>query len=130
MPRFRKAALEIANEYAKQLRRITVPRQLARETPSAGAMFAIRSWPVVLDEIAGFRAEGLHDAAARCRHSGRVSGLVRRRGTSGVAALGLGRCPRRSRPRFGSRRLAVAASLWVAFPSYAYRPGELATSDA
>jgi hypothetical protein len=33
MPRFRKAALEIANDYAKQLRRITVPRRLAREAP-------------------------------------------------------------------------------------------------
>jgi CRISPR-associated protein Cas1 len=33
MPRFRKAALEIANDYAKQLRRITVPRRLVREVP-------------------------------------------------------------------------------------------------
>jgi hypothetical protein len=33
MPRFRKAALEIANDYAKQLRRITVPRRLIREAP-------------------------------------------------------------------------------------------------
>lgn len=33
MPRFRKAALEIANDYAKQLRRITVPRRLVREAP-------------------------------------------------------------------------------------------------
>src|SRR5580700_5304357 len=33
MPRFRKAALEIANDYAKQLRRITVPRRSAREAP-------------------------------------------------------------------------------------------------
>src|ERR1700733_10820854 len=32
MPRFRKAALEIANDYAKELRRITVPRRLVRET--------------------------------------------------------------------------------------------------
>ncbi|MFZ0366012.1 MAG: CRISPR-associated endonuclease Cas1, partial [Candidatus Cybelea sp.] len=32
MPRFAKAALEIANDYAKQLRRITVPRRLIRET--------------------------------------------------------------------------------------------------
>ena len=31
MPRFCKAALEIANDYAKQLRRITVPRRLVRE---------------------------------------------------------------------------------------------------
>jgi hypothetical protein len=33
MPRFRKAALEIANDYAKQLHRITVPRRLVREAP-------------------------------------------------------------------------------------------------
>jgi CRISPR-associated protein Cas1 len=33
MPRFRKAALEIANDYAKELRRITVPRRLIREAP-------------------------------------------------------------------------------------------------
>lgn len=33
MPRFRKAALEIANDYAKQLRRITVLRRLVREAP-------------------------------------------------------------------------------------------------
>ena len=33
MPRFRKAASEIANDYAKQLRRITVPRRLVREAP-------------------------------------------------------------------------------------------------
>ncbi|MGC1758021.1 MAG: CRISPR-associated endonuclease Cas1, partial [Candidatus Cybelea sp.] len=33
MPRFRKAALEIANDYAKRLRRITVPRRLVREAP-------------------------------------------------------------------------------------------------
>ncbi len=33
MPRFRKAALELANDYAKQLRRITVPRRLVREAP-------------------------------------------------------------------------------------------------
>jgi hypothetical protein len=33
MPRFRKATLEIANDYAKQLRRITVPRRLIREAP-------------------------------------------------------------------------------------------------
>src|SRR5579863_5840172 len=33
MPRFRKAALEIANDYAKKLRRITVPRRLVREAP-------------------------------------------------------------------------------------------------
>lgn len=33
MPRFRKATLEIANDYAKQLRRITVPRRLLREAP-------------------------------------------------------------------------------------------------
>jgi hypothetical protein len=33
MPRFRKAALEIANDYAKQLRRINVPRRLVREAP-------------------------------------------------------------------------------------------------
>jgi CRISPR-associated endonuclease Cas1 len=33
MPRFRKAALEIANDYAKELRRITVPRRLVREAP-------------------------------------------------------------------------------------------------
>jgi hypothetical protein len=33
MPRFRKAALEIANDYVKQLRRITVPRRLVREAP-------------------------------------------------------------------------------------------------
>jgi CRISPR-associated protein Cas1 len=33
MPRFRKAALETANDYAKQLRRITVPRRLVREAP-------------------------------------------------------------------------------------------------
>ncbi len=33
MPRFRKAALELANDYAKQLRRITVPRRLVREGP-------------------------------------------------------------------------------------------------
>jgi hypothetical protein len=33
MSRFRKAALEIANDYAKQLRRITVPRRLVREAP-------------------------------------------------------------------------------------------------
>lgn len=31
MPRFRKATLEIANDYAQQLRRITVPRRLVRE---------------------------------------------------------------------------------------------------
>ncbi|MGA8575267.1 MAG: CRISPR-associated endonuclease Cas1 [Candidatus Cybelea sp.] len=33
MPRFRKAALEIANDYAKQLQRITVPRRLIRVAP-------------------------------------------------------------------------------------------------
>jgi CRISPR-associated protein Cas1 len=33
MPRFRKATLEIANDYAKQLRGITVPRRLVREAP-------------------------------------------------------------------------------------------------
>jgi CRISPR-associated endonuclease Cas1 len=33
LPRFRTAALEIANDYAKQLRRITVPRRLIREAP-------------------------------------------------------------------------------------------------
>jgi CRISPR-associated endonuclease Cas1 len=33
MPRFRKAALEVANDYAKQLRRIIVPRRLVREAP-------------------------------------------------------------------------------------------------
>ncbi len=33
MPRLRKARLEIANDYAKQLRRITVPRRLVREAP-------------------------------------------------------------------------------------------------
>lgn len=33
MPRFRKATLEIANDYAKQLRRISVPRPLVREAP-------------------------------------------------------------------------------------------------
>lgn len=33
MPRFAKASLEIANDYAKQLRRITVPRRLVREAP-------------------------------------------------------------------------------------------------
>jgi hypothetical protein len=33
MPRFRKAALEIATDYAKQLRRIAVPRRLVREAP-------------------------------------------------------------------------------------------------
>jgi CRISPR-associated endonuclease Cas1 len=33
MPRFGKAALEIAYDYAKQLRRITVPRRLVREAP-------------------------------------------------------------------------------------------------
>jgi CRISPR-associated protein Cas1 len=33
MPRFRSAALEIANDYAKQLRLITVPRRLVREAP-------------------------------------------------------------------------------------------------
>lgn len=33
MPRFRNATLEIANAYAKQLRRITVPRRLIREAP-------------------------------------------------------------------------------------------------
>jgi CRISPR-associated endonuclease Cas1 len=33
MPRFRNAALELANDYAKQLRRITVPRRLVREAP-------------------------------------------------------------------------------------------------
>jgi hypothetical protein len=33
MPRFRKATLEIANDYAKQLRRITVPRRLVRKAP-------------------------------------------------------------------------------------------------
>jgi CRISPR-associated endonuclease Cas1 len=33
MPRFGKAALEIANDYAKQLRRIAVPRRLVREAP-------------------------------------------------------------------------------------------------
>ena len=33
MPRFRKATLEIANDYAKQLRRIAVPRRLVREAP-------------------------------------------------------------------------------------------------
>ena len=31
MPRFRRAALEIANDYAKQLRRITEPLRLIRE---------------------------------------------------------------------------------------------------
>jgi hypothetical protein len=33
MPRFAKAALEIANDYAKQLHRIAVPRRLVREAP-------------------------------------------------------------------------------------------------
>jgi len=33
MPRFCKAALELANDYAKQLRRIAVPRRLVREAP-------------------------------------------------------------------------------------------------
>lgn len=33
MPRFRKAALELANDYAKELRRIAVPRRLVREAP-------------------------------------------------------------------------------------------------
>ncbi len=33
MPRFRKATFEMANDYAKQLRRITVPRRLVREAP-------------------------------------------------------------------------------------------------
>jgi hypothetical protein len=33
MPRFAKAAFELANDYAKQLRRITVPRRLVREAP-------------------------------------------------------------------------------------------------
>ncbi len=33
MPKFRKAALELANDYAKELRRITVPRRLVREGP-------------------------------------------------------------------------------------------------
>ena len=33
MPRFGRAALEIANDYAKQLRRITVLRRLVREAP-------------------------------------------------------------------------------------------------
>lgn len=33
MPRFAKAALEIANDYAKQLRRIIVQRRLVREAP-------------------------------------------------------------------------------------------------
>jgi CRISPR-associated endonuclease Cas1 len=33
IPRFAKAALEIANEYVKLLRRINVPRRLAREAP-------------------------------------------------------------------------------------------------
>jgi CRISPR-associated protein Cas1 len=33
MPRFAKAALEIANDYAKQLQRIRVPRRLVREAP-------------------------------------------------------------------------------------------------
>ncbi len=33
MPRFREATLAIANDYAKQLRRISVPRRLVREAP-------------------------------------------------------------------------------------------------
>ena len=33
MPRFAKAAMELANDYAKQLRQITVARRLAREAP-------------------------------------------------------------------------------------------------
>lgn len=33
MPRFRKAVLEIANDYVKQLRRIMVPRRLLRDAP-------------------------------------------------------------------------------------------------
>lgn len=33
MPRFAKAALELANDYVQQLRRITVARKLAREAP-------------------------------------------------------------------------------------------------
>jgi CRISPR-associated endonuclease Cas1 len=33
MPRFRKATLEIANDYAKRLRRVIVPRRLIREAP-------------------------------------------------------------------------------------------------
>lgn len=33
MPRFHKSAVEMANDYAKQLRRITVPRRLVREAP-------------------------------------------------------------------------------------------------
>ena len=33
MPSFRKAALELANDYARQLRRIAVPRRLVREAP-------------------------------------------------------------------------------------------------
>jgi hypothetical protein len=35
MPRFTKAALETANDYAKQLRRIVVPHRLVREAPIA-----------------------------------------------------------------------------------------------
>ena len=38
MPRFRKATLEIANDYAQQLRRITVPRRLIREGPKPVAV--------------------------------------------------------------------------------------------
>jgi CRISP-associated protein Cas1 len=34
MPRFAKAALEVASDYAKQLRRIAVPRRLVREAPT------------------------------------------------------------------------------------------------
>ena len=33
MPRFAKAAMELANDYAKQLRQITVARKLVREAP-------------------------------------------------------------------------------------------------
>jgi hypothetical protein len=33
MPRFRSAAVELANDYAKQLRRIAVPNRLMREAP-------------------------------------------------------------------------------------------------
>jgi hypothetical protein len=35
MPRFRRATSEIANDYAKQVRRITVPRRLVRDAPKA-----------------------------------------------------------------------------------------------
>jgi hypothetical protein len=52
MPRFRNAALEIANDYVKHLRQIAVPRRLVREAPK----------PITVR-----RAEWEHTACGYCK---------------------------------------------------------------